>query len=43
MPDRNGKGPRKGSWMWEMGFRGPMAGHKRGKCKKMKRWTSPDR
>jgi len=33
IPSKNGRGPRKGSWMWEMGFRGPMAGHRRGKCK----------
>ena len=29
---RDGTGPFIGSWMWRMGFRGPMAGRRRGKC-----------
>jgi len=32
MPDRNGKGPRKGSYMYKIGRRGKKAGHKKGKC-----------
>jgi len=34
MPDLDGKGPRKGSWIWEHGFRGRGAGHGRGGCRK---------
>ncbi len=32
MPDRDGRGPRRGSWMWSQGRRGPMAGHLQGNC-----------
>jgi len=32
MPDKDGKGPRKGSYMEEMGKTGPGAGHGRGNC-----------
>jgi hypothetical protein len=32
MPDRDGKGPRKGSYMAETGRMGTSAGHGRGKC-----------
>lgn len=32
MPDRNGKGPRKGSYMWNKGKRGRKQGHKKGTC-----------
>ena len=31
--DRDGKGPRKGSYMWKKGRRGKKKGHKQGKCK----------
>ena len=33
MPDRDGTGPRKGSWMWKKGRRGKKAGHRQGECK----------
>jgi hypothetical protein len=32
MPDKDGRGPRKGSSMWELGRRGKKQGHKRGSC-----------
>lgn len=32
MPDRNGRGPRKGSYMWNIGRRGKKKGHRQGKC-----------
>ena len=32
MPDRDGKGPRKGSYMWNQGKKGKKAGHKQGNC-----------
>jgi len=32
MADKNGKGPREGSWMWKIGKRGKKEGHKRGPC-----------
>jgi len=33
MPDKNGKGPRKSSWMHKQGKRGKKAGRKKGNCK----------
>ena len=33
MPDKNREGPRKGSYMEEIGRTGPGAGHGRGGCK----------
>ncbi len=33
MPDKDGTGPRKESYMYEIGRRGPAAGHGRGGCK----------
>jgi len=32
MPDRDGKGPRRGSYQWNRGHRGRKAGHKQGNC-----------
>jgi len=32
IPDRDGKGPRKGSFMWNKGKRGKKQGHKKGDC-----------
>ena len=32
MPDRDKKGPRKGSAEWNKGNRGPKAGKKKGNC-----------
>lgn len=32
MPDRNGLGPRKGSFQYNQGNRGKKQGHKQGKC-----------
>jgi len=32
MPDRDGRGPRRGSYMWRIGRRGPKAGHRQGNC-----------
>jgi len=33
MPDRDGTGPRKGSYMYKTGHRGKKAGHQQGDCK----------
>jgi len=33
MPDKDGKGPREGSFMYNMGRRGPMSGNKQGNCR----------
>ena len=33
MPDKDGKGPRKGSYMSDTGHTGKKAGHKQGPCK----------
>ncbi len=32
MPDRDGRGPRKSSFMYKTGHRGKKAGHGRGGC-----------
>ena len=32
MPDRDGRGPRKGSYMYNTGHRGKKAGHRQGSC-----------
>ena len=33
MPDRDGRGPRKGSYMYRTGHRGAKAGHRQGNCR----------
>lgn len=33
MPDKDGKGPRKGSYMYRSGKKGKKAGHLQGNCK----------
>jgi len=32
MPDRDGTGPRKSSYMYKIGHRGKKAGHRQGGC-----------
>jgi hypothetical protein len=33
MPDKDGGGPRRGSYMNDIGRTGPKSGHKRGDCR----------